>query len=58
MEVSDHIHAPAALHPGEGAPSNQCTGWMSPRAGLDATEKRRMSTITTNGGLVPWSPSP
>jgi hypothetical protein len=46
MEVSGHLHATAALPPGEKAP---CTywigGWVGPRAGLDDAEKRKFLTL-------------
>jgi hypothetical protein len=41
MEVSGQLHAPAVLPPGEGAPGTHWIGgWVDPRAGLDAVEKR------------------
>jgi hypothetical protein len=37
MELSDQLHAPAALLPGETASgSHWLGGWVDPRAGLDA----------------------
>jgi hypothetical protein len=42
MEVSGQLHAPGALPPGERAPgSHWIGGWIGPRAGLDAVEKRK-----------------
>jgi hypothetical protein len=41
MEVSGQLHAPAALPPGKESPGiHWIGGWVGPRAGLDATEKR------------------
>jgi hypothetical protein len=41
MEVSGQLHAPAAL-PKERAPFAHCIGgWVGPRAGLDAVEKKK-----------------
>jgi hypothetical protein len=39
MEVSGQLHATAALPSGERAPE---THWVSPRAGLDDVEKRKI----------------
>jgi len=43
MEVSDQIHAPAALSPGKGPlRTHWIGGWVGPRAGLDAMVKRKI----------------
>jgi hypothetical protein len=40
MEVSDQLHTPAALPPGEVGPGTHWIGgWVGPRAGLDVVEK-------------------
>jgi len=46
MEVSDHLHTPAALPQGK---SHRCPfdgggGWVDPRAGLDALAKGKCSS--------------
>jgi hypothetical protein len=38
---SDNIHAPAALSPEIGIKTDLIGGWVSPRSGLDAEEKRK-----------------
>jgi hypothetical protein len=43
MEVSDQLHAPAALSPGK-EPLVRIGGWMGPRAVLDAVVKRKIPT--------------
>jgi hypothetical protein len=44
--VSDQLHAPAALPPGERAPGTQWIGgWVDPRASLDDVEKRKFLTL-------------
>jgi hypothetical protein len=46
MEVSGHLHATAALPPGESAPGTHWVGrWVDPRAGLDDVEKRKFLTL-------------
>jgi hypothetical protein len=41
MEVSDQIHAPTALSPGERAPDTHCIGgWVGSITGLNAVDKR------------------
>jgi hypothetical protein len=43
MEVSDQLHAPAALPRRERAPSTHWIGgWVGPRAVLDAVVKRKI----------------
>jgi hypothetical protein len=43
MEVSGQLHAPVALLSGERAPGTHWIGgWMGPRVGLDAVEKRKI----------------
>jgi hypothetical protein len=43
MEVSGQLHAPAALPPGEKAPSIYWIGgWVGPKAVLDAVVKRKI----------------
>jgi len=43
MEVSDQLHAPAALPPGKEPPGTHWIGgWVGPRAVLDAVEKRKI----------------
>jgi hypothetical protein len=43
MEVRGHLHASAAYIPGEIAPgTHSIGGWVGPRAGLDAVEKRKI----------------
>jgi hypothetical protein len=44
--VSGQLHAPAALPPGERATGTHWIGgWVGPRAGLDAVEKRKFLTL-------------
>jgi hypothetical protein len=44
--VSDQLHAPAALPPGEEFPGiHRIGGWVDPRAGLDYMEKRKFLTL-------------
>jgi hypothetical protein len=44
MEVSGQFQAPAALLPGPRDPGTQrIGGWVGPRGGLDAIEKRKIS---------------
>jgi hypothetical protein len=44
MDVSGQLHVPATLPPGEIAHITQkIGGWVAPRAGLDAMEKRKVS---------------
>jgi hypothetical protein len=43
MEVSDQLHPLAAFIPRERAPSTHWIGgWVGPRVGLDAVEKRKI----------------
>jgi hypothetical protein len=43
MEVSGHLHAPAALPPMERATGTHWMGdWVGPRAGLDTVSKRKV----------------
>jgi hypothetical protein len=43
MEVIGQLHAPAALPSGKELPVTYCIGgWVGPRAGLDAVEKREI----------------
>jgi hypothetical protein len=47
---SGQLHAPAALHPGKRAPGTHWTGgWVGPRAGLDAVDKRQFLTLPGPG---------
>jgi hypothetical protein len=44
MQVNGQLHDPAALPPGETAPSTQfIVGWVGPRSGLYITKKRKIS---------------
>jgi hypothetical protein len=44
MEVSGQLHNPDRFTPTESAPGTHCIGgWVRPRAGLDAVEKRKNS---------------
>jgi hypothetical protein len=53
MEVSDLLHAPAALPPGKEPPDNHWIGgWVGPRAGLDAVAKRKNPVIASAGNLT------
>jgi hypothetical protein len=46
MEVSDQLHAPAALPPGETARGNHWIwDWVGPRAGVDDMEKLKILTL-------------
>jgi hypothetical protein len=43
MEVSGHLHAPAALFPGKEPPSTHRIGvWVGPRAVVDAVVKEKI----------------
>jgi hypothetical protein len=43
MEVSGQLHASAALPTGKSPPSTHWIGgWVDPRVGLDAVEKRKI----------------
>jgi hypothetical protein len=55
MEVSGHIHAPAALSPGQQRryPFDMIWGWVGPRAGLDAVAKRKMPISAPAGNRTP-----
>jgi hypothetical protein len=45
MEVSDQLHAPAALPPGKEHPgTHRIEGWVGPRAVLDAVVKRKINS--------------
>jgi len=37
--LSDQLHAPAALAPGNHTDTNLVVGWMGPRGGLDVLEE-------------------
>jgi hypothetical protein len=50
MEVSDHLHAPAALRRGQSPGTHWLRGCAHPKAGLDAVEKNRLSFP----GIEPW----
>jgi hypothetical protein len=39
---SSQLHAPAALPQGKAPGNHWILGWMGPRAGLDAVEKRKI----------------
>jgi hypothetical protein len=41
MELSGHFQAPTALLPGKGPGTQWTEGWLDPRGGVDAAEKRR-----------------
>jgi hypothetical protein len=42
--LSGHLHAPAALPPGERVPStHRIGGWVGPKAGLEVVAKRKKS---------------
>jgi hypothetical protein len=45
MEVSGQLHAPAALPPGKGPGTYWIGGWVGPRAGQDAMEKRKFLSL-------------
>jgi hypothetical protein len=46
LEVSDQLHAPAALTPAERVPgTNSIRVWVCPKAGLDDVEKTEFLTI-------------
>jgi hypothetical protein len=42
MEVSSHLHAPAALPVGIGPGTHCIGGWVGPVARLDVIEKRKI----------------
>jgi hypothetical protein len=43
MEVSGQLHVMAALPPVKNLSTHLVGGWVGPRAGLDALEKRNIS---------------
>jgi hypothetical protein len=50
MEVSGQFYSQAVLSPGENAAGAHSTGgWVDPRVGLNAVEKRKIPIITTAG---------
>jgi hypothetical protein len=42
MEVNGQLHATAALPPRKSPGTHWIGGWVSPRAGLDTVEKRKI----------------
>jgi len=57
MEVSDQVHAPAALPPSERAPATcWIGGWAGPRASLDLVVKRKIPSPCRDSN--PQSSSP
>jgi hypothetical protein len=43
IELHGQLHAPAALPPEERVPGTYCLGgWVDPRVGLNAVEKRKI----------------
>jgi hypothetical protein len=56
MEVNGQLHAPIALLPRK---QPHCIGgWMGPRAGLDAMEKRKICLGARNRIPISWSSIP
>jgi hypothetical protein len=54
MEVSGQLHAPAALHPREGAPTTYWLGgWVSTRTVLNAVVKRKIPSPRRGLNLKP-----
>jgi hypothetical protein len=45
MEMSGHLHAPAALIPGNDPGTHWIEGWMGLRAGLDAVVKTTFPSL-------------
>jgi hypothetical protein len=41
-EMSGQLHAPPDLPPGKEPPGARRIGWVGPRAGTDAVEKRKI----------------
>jgi hypothetical protein len=42
MELSGQLHVPASLSPTKGC-TDRLGGWVDPRAGLDAVEKKKIA---------------
>jgi hypothetical protein len=57
MEVSDQLHALAALPPKEGAPGTHwIEGWVGSRVVLDAVVKRKIPSPCLDSNLRSSSP--
>jgi hypothetical protein len=57
MEVNGQLHIPHAYLQGKVPDINWIGGWMGPRAGLDAVEKRKSLATAWNPGRLARSPS-
>jgi hypothetical protein len=54
MKVSDQLLAPGGFTPEEKSPDTHWMGgWVGPRAGVDAVEKRKISWVEAG-----WAPEP
>jgi hypothetical protein len=58
MEVSGQLHASAALPPEKAAGIHWIDGWVGPRAGLEAVEKRKKIPSLPPSGIEPLSSGP
>jgi hypothetical protein len=52
MDVSDQLHAPAALAPGRAPDTYRIGGWMGPRAGLDTASQKEICAILINRNMA------
>jgi hypothetical protein len=48
MEMSGQLHSPAAIPLGKEPPITHWIGGVGPWTGLDAVEKRKMSSLAVN----------